>query len=91
MKKGMSATETIVSLVIGLLVIGGLGYLLYSWISSGSTQLSEAECSARALTYCTQWSMSGYDSGNMPKGGWATYAPTCENIFDVDQGYCEDL
>ncbi|MEM5792774.1 MAG: hypothetical protein QXY45_00225 [Candidatus Aenigmatarchaeota archaeon] len=76
MKKGMSATELIVALAVGLIVIIGLGYLVWTWLGKGGGKVSESYCNGQLLAYCTQWSASNYE-GPEPKGGFSEFAPDC--------------
>ena len=82
MKKGMSATELIVALAVGLIVIIGLGYLVWTWLGKGGGQVSESYCNAKLLAYCTQWSVSNYE-GPEPKGGFSNFAKEC-SIYGLD-------
>jgi len=58
--KGMTAIQVIVSLALGLIVIVGLGYLVWTWIGRGSGALTEQDCRARSYMFCTLWSRNGY-------------------------------
>ena len=83
MKKGMSATELIVALAVGLIVIIGLGYLVWTWLGKGGGQVTESYCNAKLLSYCTRWSANGFDTNLRPdnKRFSETY-PEC-NIYSL--------
>jgi hypothetical protein len=59
MRKGI-AIQTILLLVVGLVVVGVLVYLVYSYSSSG--QLSVYECRVRLSELCTQCSLRNFGS-----------------------------
>ncbi|NCN39594.1 MAG: hypothetical protein COY38_03185 [Candidatus Aenigmarchaeota archaeon CG_4_10_14_0_8_um_filter_37_24] len=61
MAKGV-ATQTIVGLVIGLIVIVGLGYLVWTWIGRGGGASTEKFCQTKAFTFCADWSRKGYST-----------------------------
>ncbi len=72
--KGMSATNLIVSLAVGLIVIVGLGYLVWTWLGRGGGQINEAYCNGQLLAYCTRWSAVGYPTTGVSDELW--YATT---------------
>ena len=53
MRKGMTATEVIVALALGLIVIVGLGFLVWTWIIRGGGAANEQYCKTQAFTYCS--------------------------------------
>ncbi len=69
MVKGMSATETIVALALGLIVIVGLGYLVWTWLGRGGGTVDEQFCRAQLLTYCARNSKASLNDffGKTPK------------------------
>jgi len=54
MPKAMTATQVIVSLALGLIVIVGLGYLVWTWIIHGEVEANLQYCKTQAFTYCSQ-------------------------------------
>jgi len=98
MKKGISATNLIVALAVGLIVIVGLGYLVWTWMSKGGTEVTVSYCKSRAVVYCGEWQIADYDS-NWPlenqnfTGNPNSFAPRCEGKLpqDVDADYCRIL
>jgi len=68
MMKGMSATNLIVSLAVGLIVIVGLGYLVWTWLGQGGGKVSEAYCNGEKLAFCVRWSADGYQTTDGPDG-----------------------
>ena len=94
MGKGMTATQTIVALAVGLIVLVGLGYLVWTWIGKGGGEVTESYCRSRAFAFCTEKSVRGQlDDNNLPdefideNPGCASY--TWAN--NVNGGYCEDV
>ena len=70
MVKGMSATQTIVALAVGLIVIVGLGYLVWTWLGRGGGQVDEQFCRTKILAYCTRDSdreLDGFFNGQNSK------------------------
>jgi len=53
MRKGMTATEVIVALALGLIIIVGLGYLVWTWIIRGGGEANIQYCKTKAFTYCS--------------------------------------
>ena len=95
--KGMSATNLIVSLAVGLIVIVGLGYLVWTWLGQGGGKISEAYCNGEKLAFCVRWSADGYQTTDGPDGiAWEATANgiKCKATpgFDsVDMGDCKSL
>lgn len=94
MKKGMSATELIVALAVGLIIIVGLGYLVWTWLGKGSGSVSEQYCRGKAFTYCSRWAASGYI--NKPGGdNFINLNPDCKNfgwvsMVSSNSDFCEE-
>ncbi|MBD3155804.1 MAG: hypothetical protein GF368_04060 [Candidatus Aenigmarchaeota archaeon] len=95
MRKGMTATQTIVALAVGLIVLVGLGYLVWTWIGKGGGEVSETYCRARLTAYCTQWSVYEFDPNEKPSGGFEVtggFAPDCAKYrLDSSALYCAEL
>ncbi len=92
MRKGISATNLIVALAVGLIVIVGLGYLVWTWLGRGGGTVTEQYCNGRKMAFCTQWSVSNYDPDKKPSGSWSDYAADCTRIISgVTQADCEEL
>ena len=60
MSKGI-AINTILYLLLGVLVVGILVYLVYTYTTG--TQLSEQQCRARIISWCTGCSVSNWADG----------------------------
>ena len=60
MSKGI-AIRTILTLLLGVLVVGIVVYLVYSYTMG--PQLSEQECRSRVITWCTGCSVAGWADG----------------------------
>ena len=92
MAKGMSATNLIVALAVGLIIIVGLGYLVWTWLGRGGGTVTEQYCNSRKMAYCTQWAVSNYNPDNKPSDGWSEYAKDCTRLIpSVGQPDCEAL
>lgn len=99
MRKGISATNLIVALAVGLIVIVGLGYLVWTWLGRGGGQVNQQFCNGQLLTYCTRWSANGYDPDGVSTFGgkktWVEYEPKCQEIpgfgGDVEKTQCQEL
>ena len=75
MSKGI-AIQTILYLLIGVLVVGILVYLLYTYVMSPT--LSETQCRALATTWCTScnnvgWTDTGPDATTKLQNCGGTY------------------
>ena len=81
MKKAI-ATQTIVYLVLGIIVIAVLGYLLWQKFIENNRMLDEATCNTRQLTYCAKLSQCNYDCVPFSKT-FDEYAPGCSSRFGI--------
>jgi hypothetical protein len=91
MKKAI-ATQTIIYLVLGLLVLMGLGYLLWRQIGPFPGEVNKAECINAQLTYCGMLFQCDYAC--TPFGqSWAEYAPGCSSTHGItaSRTVCEDI
>ena len=59
MSKGI-AINTILYLLLGVVVVGIIVYLVYTY--AAGTQLSQQECRSRVITWCTGCSVAGWES-----------------------------
>lgn len=59
MTKGI-ATDTVIKLALGLVVLIAIGYLLWRYLGYSNTTMSESVCRARAIVYCQAASVRGY-------------------------------
>ena len=79
LKKGTIPVPYIIALILGIVVVGilGYGFFVLGWKIPGLS--AELQCNARKDSYCTEWARSGYDAE--PQGGvWESYAPGCKDI-----------
>ena len=76
------AVRTILLLVVGVLVAGILVYMVYSYF--GGSALSESDCKARLISWCTTCNMSSYNAPIKAKE-----AGTCSNTY-YGTGWGED-
>ena len=90
MRKGMTATQVIVALALGLIIIVGLGYLVWTWIVRGGGEANIQYCKTHAFTYCSQARLR-------EKTQWFEEEnPECESFnFVIDKNgggsYCNDI
>jgi hypothetical protein len=81
MSKGISATNLIVALAVGLIIIVGLGYLVWTWLGKGGGHVSEQYCRGKLFEYCSsQWVKGNIDDANT--AGFLTDNPECD-IFGI--------
>lgn len=80
MKKGI-AIHYILILVIGVLVMGIIVYFAYRYLT-GSEPLTESQCRARIISYCT----GCYNSRNPSTGAWSG-GPQMGNLLADCQQY----
>ena len=88
----MTATEVIVALALGLIVIVGLGFLVWTWIIRGGGQANEQYCKTQAFTYCTRARVRAFDesfSDKNPECSDFTWTNTVEK--DGRGGYCDEI
>jgi hypothetical protein len=95
MNKGI-ATETILMLLVGIVVVGILVFLVYKYVIGAP--LSQEECRARMIAWCTscslacktnadEWSGSTSGStycGTYPGNGVGTSSGCANTYFEID-------
>ncbi|MBL7169391.1 MAG: hypothetical protein ISS48_00025 [Candidatus Aenigmarchaeota archaeon] len=81
MRKGATATQVIIALALGLMVLVGLGYLLWTWIGRGGGEVSEQYCRAKAFTFCSKQATLGYPDIPDEKDTFLGKNPDC-NVYD---------
>jgi hypothetical protein len=91
MKKAV-AVPTIVYLALGVIVLVGLGYLVWASFNPIPKVLTEGECRARQLNYCSSLSQCDYNCEPFDKS-WEEYAPGCsdEHGITVSGSACENI
>ncbi|OGI15980.1 hypothetical protein A3K63_01355 [Candidatus Micrarchaeota archaeon RBG_16_49_10] len=88
--KGITATELITALAVGLIIIGILAYLVITWVGKGSGQVNEQACRARALGLCTSWKLSGYNTTLEPDTT-EFENDGCPKYITFNVNYCQSL
>ena len=86
MKKGV-AVPYIIALVLGIAVIGLLGYWFFVLGGRLGGQLSEKECRAKQIEWCSM-NISGED---MTRYNWDEFAPGCSDINFKKPTNCKEL
>ena len=92
MRKGMTATQVIVALALGLIVIVGLGYLIWTWMGRGGGQVSEEYCRAKLFTFCSEKSIGGFKETTPAK--FKEDNPECEIyswVSEIDESKCREV
>ena len=80
MKKGI-AVPYIIAALLGIAVIGVIGYWLFATGGIFGGQARIEDCRTKLTTYCNIWSTTAYDEKNKPNGqDWPQYATGCSDI-----------
>jgi hypothetical protein len=77
MKKGI-AVPYIIAIILGVLVIGIIGYWFFVLYGGGVGKSSEAVCNSKKQTFCSAWAATAYQTE--PSGDWESYAPDCIGV-----------
>ena len=91
MKKGI-ATETILLLLLGILVVGILVYLLYKYVFN--PVLPEEMCRSRATSWCTLCKNAYGSTFTCPTdedGNIVCYVPVGKDLSDCAKEYFDDV
>ena len=84
------ATPYIIALILGILVIGLLGFIFFGKGLDTTKTGNEQICGAKKSAYCQQWSLTNYVIE--PSGGWENYASECKVLIpSVSQSDCKSL
>jgi hypothetical protein len=97
--KGDIPIPYIVALILGIIVIGVIGYWFFVLSGKGGGTASEQFCRAKELTYCSQWSKCDYSTapGTDCRPGKQTfdkYAPECRSYdwaLAVNDDACREI
>ena len=95
--KGLTATQLITALAVGLLIIGILAFLIITWTSRGSGEISEQACRARAVSLCSAWSLCDFGTDCAPDltavSGSGTFNDPegCGKFFTLSDTYCKSI
>lgn len=102
MKKAI-AIPYVVAIILGIIIVGVIGYWLFLLYGGGVGTASEAVCRSKLLTYCSEWAETGYSVKPGGKefskacgeeGVSNTYAPECcaySWASDVTSGNCQKV
>ncbi len=87
------AVPYVIALILGIIVVAVIGYWFFVVAGGGGGQLSQTQCQANYINYCTQWSAVGYQpqEGLNGKVFTATYVG-CEayvSNFPTSQPDCQ--
>ncbi len=96
MKKGV-AIPYIIALILGIVVVGVIGYWFFILSGGGGGKATEAECNVKASNWCRTWANSAWTSVPKKFDGtdytWDEFAPGCSDIriTEPQRPYCEQL
>jgi len=84
------AVPYIIAVLLGIAVIGIIGYWFFFLGGSLGGEVSAQDCNRKLITYCSLWLAQGY--GDTP-AEWDTYAKGCTqiNIGEPDDKECNRL
>ena len=81
MSKAELPVSHIIAIILGVIVLGLLGYFLYTnFIKAGST-VTEETCRSKFTQFCSLWSVTGYKQ--LPigyKNGFYETTPECSDL-----------
>jgi hypothetical protein len=64
MNKGAVPIPYIIALVLAIAVIALIGYWFFFLSGQWSGQVTETQCTTHAITYCSDWKLTGYSWDN---------------------------
>lgn len=79
MKKGAIPVHYIIALILGIIVVGLLGYWFFVLGGRIPGLVTKTWCDERKHSYCTEWQKVGFESGREP-ADWDGYATGCTEI-----------
>lgn len=80
MKKGV-AVPYIIAIILGIAVIGIIGYYFFFISGKVTTEATLQDCQRKLTVYCSVWLAEGYSGKNSDRlGAWSEYAPGCTVI-----------
>lgn len=80
MKKGV-AVPYIIAVILGIAVIGIIGYYFFYISGNITTEATLQDCQRKLTVYCSVWLAEGYSGKNSDRlGAWSEYAPGCTVI-----------
>lgn len=75
------AIPYVIALILGIIVVGVIGYWFFVLGGQGGGAGLETMCRAKAISYCTGWNLNGYDPNKLPDGAeFFNQNPECRNI-----------
>ncbi len=86
-KKGI-AIPYIIALILGIVVVGVIGYWFFTTTGTGSGSAVVSQCNAKKTQWCTDWSRTAFDNARKP-GNWESFAPGCSNVGVAEPGSLE--
>jgi len=81
MKKGV-AVPYIIAIILGIVVLGLIGWWLFKGGGQIGGKISEAECMEKQIIYCSKWQLKNFAADNPPSGddAWDKLAKGCSGI-----------
>ncbi len=92
-KKGI-AIPYIIALILGIIVVGVIGYWFFATTGTGGGSAAVANCNAKKLQWCNEWTKTGFQtspSGTL--GTWDAHASGCTalGVGDPSETSCRSL
>ncbi len=79
-KKGI-AIPYIIALILGIVVVGVIGYWFFTTTGTGSGSAAVASCNTKKLQWCSEYSKTGFASVPIALGDWGiAFAPGCKDL-----------
>ncbi len=75
------AVHQIILIVLGIIVLGVIGYLIYTQFLSGKGQITFENCRSRAVTFCGMCKLSGTYTRCVVTYVDATTANSCRKLL----------
>ncbi len=82
MRKGV-AIPYIIAVLLGIAVIGIIGYWFFFLGGSLGGEVSAQDCNRKLVTYCSIWLAQGYGGTSPGVGTWDEYAVGCSKLDPV--------
>jgi len=79
MSKGV-AIPYIIAVLLGIAVIGIIGYWFFFLGGSLGGEVSAQDCTRKLVTYCSIWLGQGYGGTSPAVGAWDEYAVGCSKL-----------
>mgnify|MGYP001592154200 CR=1 FL=1 len=93
-KKGI-AVPYIIALILGIIVVGVIGYWFFTTTTTGGGSATFQQCNAKKTQWCIEWSKTGFSTTSKPAslGTWDLYAVGCTaiGVGEPTSSVCQSL